>query len=124
LFRTPRGLPESGMTYRRAEAARILLRSSSRTGITSDDRNYLARVVTNVAGIADTEAAARTERVLGEAADAVRRARQAAVIQAFMIAAGLLLGAAVAWFSAVEGGRDRELGTYPVWDWSFRRRAV
>jgi len=32
-----------------------------------------------------------------------------------MIAAGLLLGAAVAWVSAVEGGHDRERGTLPAW---------
>lgn len=122
LFRTPHRLPESDMAYRRAEAARILMKSSSARGVGSEDRNYLARLVTNYADIPDTEAAARTERIIGEAADAIHRARQAAVIQAFMVAAGLLLGAAVAWFAAVEGGRDRDLGTFPVWDWTFRRR--
>ena len=124
LFRTPRRLPEADMTYRRAEAARILMKSSSAMGVGSEDRNYLARLVTNYADIPDTEAAARTERIIAEAADAIHRARQAAVIQAFMVAAGLLLGAAVAWFAAVEGGRDRDLGAFPVWDWSFRRRTV
>jgi hypothetical protein len=32
------------------------------------------------------------------------------------IAAALLIGAAVAWFAACEGGRDRERGTFPVWN--------
>jgi len=36
--------------------------------------------------------------------------------------AALLAGAAVAWFSAAEGGSERERGVIPVWDWSLRRR--
>ncbi|MDE2183485.1 MAG: hypothetical protein KGJ78_10740 [Alphaproteobacteria bacterium] len=124
LFRMPRRAPENDIAYRRAEAARILLKSQGRSGIGSEDRNYLAHLVGNYADIPDNDAAARTERVIGEAADEIHRARQAAVMQAFLVAAGLLLGAAVAWFAAVEGGRDRERGGHPIWDWTFRRRTA
>jgi hypothetical protein len=41
-----------------------------------------------------------------------------------MIAAALLIGAAVAWFASVEGGRDREEEKVPVWNWSYRSRSV
>lgn len=125
LFRTTRiAIPETNTAYRRAEAARILLKSNGRVGISSDERNFLAQVVADRTGLPITEAAARTERVIGASAQELHRARVAAVLQAFMVAAGLLLGAAVAWYAAVEGGRDRQRGTLPVWDWRFSRQAT
>lgn len=47
----------------------------------------------------------------------LHKARMAALLQAFSIAAALLVGAAVAWASAVHGGRDRESRLLPVWRW-------
>jgi hypothetical protein len=38
----------------------------------------------------------------------IERARKTAVILAFMVGAAALLGAAVAWFAACAGGRDRD----------------
>lgn len=125
LFRTTRtAIPETNTAYRRAEAARILLKSNGHVGVSSDERNYLANIVADRTGMPMSEAAARTERVIGASAQELHRARVAAVLQAFMIAAGLLLGAAVAWYSAVEGGRDRQRGTLPIWDWRFSRHAA
>jgi len=112
---------DAAMTYRRAEVSRILLNAGGHNGVSSDDSNYLAHLVSERTGMSDAEAAARTERVIGLAAADLHRARVAAVLQSFMIAAGLLLGAAVAWYSAVEGGRDRQLGRLPLWDWRFGR---
>ena len=105
----------------RAEAARILLKSSSHKGIPQEDRSYLSNIVALRAGVNNAEADDRVNRIIGESKDELRRARGAAVMEAFLVAAALLLGAAVAWFSAEEGGRDRELGRIPVWDWRFRR---
>lgn len=123
LFRNDRVLQDAGMlAARRAESARILLKSNGRTGIGSDERNYLAQIVSSRTGMSTSLAAARVERVIGEASQELHRARVAAVLQAFMIAAGLLLGAAVAWYSAVEGGRDRQRGGLPVWEWRFGSR--
>ena len=64
----------------------------------------------------------RVDREVAASARELHKARTAAVLQALFIAIALLVGAVVAWFSACEGGRDRERGTCPVWDWSFRRR--
>jgi hypothetical protein len=108
----------------RAEAARILLKSSSHKGIPEEDRAYLSNIVAMRAGVNNTEADDRVNRVIAESKDELRRARSAAVIEAFLIAAALLLGAAVAWYSAEDGGRDRELGRIPAWDWRFRSRRV
>lgn len=120
LFRTDRNI--LNLPFRRAEAARILLKASSSRGVPGTDRDYLATVVATSTDIPLAEARARVDREVAAAARDLHKARVAAVLQAFFIAVALLVGAAVAWFSACEGGRDRERGTYPVWDWSWRRR--
>jgi hypothetical protein len=109
----------------RSEAARILLKISGHNGIPQADRAYLSNIVALRTGVNNAEADDRLNRIIAESKNELRRARAAAVIEAFLAAAALLLGAAVAWFSAEEGGRDRELGRLPVWDWRYRpqRRA-
>lgn len=120
LFRTDR-LP-AGLAYRRAEAARILLKASSHDGVPPADREYLSMITANVAGLSVEEAHGRVDREIAASKQELHKARVAAVLQAFFIAVALFVGGAVAWFSACEGGRDRERGTYPIWDWSSRRR--
>ena len=121
LFRSDaREFDPNAIAYRRAEAARILLKTSSHAGVSSDDRAYLATLVSRVTGVPSDEAAARTDRVIGEATAEIRNAREASVMQAFMIAAALFLGAAISWFSAREGGFDRDRNAAPVWNWSYR----
>lgn len=120
LFRSDR-LP-ADITYRRAEAARILLKASSHDGVPKSDREYLAVITANSAGVSFADASVRVDREIAATRQELRKARTAAVLQAFFIAVALLLGATVAWFSALEGGRDRERGTYFIWDWSFKRR--
>jgi hypothetical protein len=124
LLRTTRTVPDTNTAYRRAEVSRILLKSNGHAGVSSDERNYLAQIVADRTNLPISEAAARTERIIAASADELHRARVAAVLQAFMIAAGLLIGAAVAWYSAVEGGRDRQNGKLPVWDWRFNRQPL
>ncbi len=113
LFRTDRSVPD--MSYRRAEAARILLKASGHNGVSNPDRDYLTTITAAVADIPPDIAAARVNREIASAKQELHRARVAAVLQAFFVAAALLVGAAVAWFAACEGGRDRERRTFPVW---------
>jgi hypothetical protein len=120
LFRSDRQAIDPMIEYHRSEAARILLKTSSHDGVPAEDRAYLTILVRTHTGIGAGEADDRVNRVIAESKDALHRARVALVLQAFLAAAALLAGAAVAWFSAVEGGRDRERGTIPVWNWSFR----
>jgi hypothetical protein len=122
LFRSDHKVIDGDVVYRRAEAARILLKTSGNKGVSDEDRAYLATIAARQAEIGTAEARDRTDRVISESATEIHRARVAAVLQAFMIAAALLAGAAVAWFSAAEGGDDRERGAIPIWDWTLRRR--
>ncbi len=107
LFRSDRR-PDGNLSYSRAEAARILLAATGRTGITDEDRAYLARVVASSTGIAQADAAKRVDAAITNAATAVRKARRSAVILAFSIAVSLLCGAAAAWYEAIQGGRFRD----------------
>jgi hypothetical protein len=120
LYRTDRNI--LNLPFRRAEAARILLKASSSRGVPNDDRDYLAGAVAVSTGIPPQEARARVDREVAAAARDLHQARVAAVLQALFIAVALLAGAAVSWFSASAGGRDRERGAFPIWDWSFHRR--
>jgi len=120
LFRTERVVAD--LTYRRAEAARILLKSSSRNGVSDSDRRYLAAVTSFIAGVPEAEAKDRVDHAVTASAEALHRARVAAVLQAFFVAAALFVGAVVAWFAAVEGGKDREQGAFHFWEWSGHRR--
>ncbi|MFL6689345.1 MAG: hypothetical protein ACJ8IR_04030 [Alphaproteobacteria bacterium] len=121
LFRTERPLPAADMTYARAEAARILLTSSGHSGVSQEDRDYLTMLVSTRAHVAPAEADTRVSKAIGRAHDALRRARQAGVMIAFLTVVALLLGAVVSWYAAEEGGREREIGGAPTWrSWSSR----
>lgn len=122
LFRTDRPLTDADFTYRRAEAGRILLKSSSHAGVSNEDRDYLGVLTATITGLPAADADARVNRVIAESKDEIHKGRVAAVLQAFMIGAALVLGLAVSWFAAEEGGREREANYIPVWDWSWRRR--
>jgi hypothetical protein len=120
LFRAERRAPQGDTTQLRAEAARILLTSSSHRGILPDDRAYLVRLVAAETGLTPPEAERRVNDVAARAKDNIDRARHSAVLLAFMAAAAALIGAAVAWFAACAAGRHRE-GLTPVpglWNWT------
>jgi hypothetical protein len=119
LFRTDRDL--SNISYRRAEAARILLKASSHDGVREPERRYLSIVVANVTGMDLERAALRVDQQIAAARTELNRARTAAVLQAFMVGVALFVGAAVAWLSACQGGQDRHGGVFPGWQWHRRR---
>jgi hypothetical protein len=108
LFRAERRPQNIDLGYARSEAARILLTSAGYAGITPDDRAYLIRLTAANTGLQPPEAERRTDIAIVQARDAIRKARRSGVILAFMAGAAALLGAAVAWFAAYEGGQHRD----------------
>lgn len=108
LFRADRAPPAGGdLTYTRAEAARILLTSSSHTGVAREDRDHLVRIVAARTGVQPAEAERRVDAAIVAARNNIGRARKSTVILAFMAGAAALIGAAVAWFAAGLGGQHR-----------------
>jgi hypothetical protein len=121
LFRAPRRPPNTDMREARAEAGRILMTTSSHSGISVDDRNYLVQQVAALTGLGAPDAEKRVDVAIVEAHAAINRARRNSVIVAFSVAAAALIGAAVAWAAAVAGGRHRDGEPLPNWMASSNR---
>jgi hypothetical protein len=123
LFRAERRPANTDLDYPRSEAARILLTSAGHTGVTTEDRTYLIRLIAGITGLAQPEAERRVDAVIAQAHDNIRNARRSAVILAFMAGAAALLGAAIAWFAACAGGSHRDGAAVPsmMWGWGGPR---
>jgi hypothetical protein len=115
LFRAARRPPNLDLAPARAEAGRILLTSSSYTGVSSDDRAYLVQLVTTTTGLAGPDAERRVDTVIADARTAISRTRASTIILAFSVATALLLGAAAGWAGAETGGRHRDGMPLPNW---------
>jgi hypothetical protein len=109
LFRSDRRPADPGSdTEIRAQAARIITSGLGHTGMAPDDRAYLIRLVAARSGLSQPDAEGRVNQAIAQSSEAVSGARHGAVILAFMIAASLLMGAAVAWLAAAFGGQHRD----------------
>jgi hypothetical protein len=108
LFRPARRTQNAETPMERAEAGRILLTSSSHSGVAAEDRAYLIQLVSGVTGLTGPDAERRVDNGVANAKAAIKRSRAAAIIAAFSIAASILLGGVVAWFAACEAGRHRD----------------
>lgn len=115
LFRPARRAPNVDLTAERAEAGRILLTTSSHSGIAAEDRSYLAQMVAGTTGLAGADAEKRADTAIVNAKTAIDRSRRSTVILAFSVAAALLLGAVIAWAAAAAGGRHRDGALTPYW---------
>lgn len=115
LFRPARRAASVDLAPERAEAGRILLTSSSHSGMASDDRAYLAQMVAATTGLAGADAEKRADTAIANAQTAIARSRRSTVILAFSVAAALLLGAVAAWAAAAAGGRHRDGSPMPSW---------
>lgn len=92
----------------RGEVGRILLTSSSHSGVAADDRAYLVHLVGMRTGLVPNEAERRVDTAIINARDNLSRARKSGVILAFMAGAAALIGASAAWLAAVVGGQHRD----------------
>lgn len=121
LFRAPRQPPNTDLREARAEAGRILMTSSSHSGVGTDDRAYLVQQVAALTGLSAPDAERRVNALIAASQAAINRARRNSVIVAFSVAAATLIGAAVAWAAAVAGGRHRDGEPLPNWMASSNR---
>jgi len=116
LFRPARRAAANvDLSQERAEAGRILLTSSSHSGMSSEDRTYLVQLASANTGLAGPEAERRVDTVIASSQAAISKSRRSSVILAFSVAAALLLGAVIAWAAAGIGGRHRDGAPMPHW---------
>jgi hypothetical protein len=115
LYRATRRPPNVDLSAERAEAGRILLTSSSHSGMSADDRAYLIQQVAASTGLSPPDAERRVDNVIASSKTALTRSRRSTVILAFSLATALLLGAVAAWAAACAGGRHRDGAPLPEW---------
>ena len=116
MFRNEQPAPAADPQAARAEVARIVTAAAAQGQISPDDRDYVARVIAAETGTPEAQARERIDAVLTqaeqmrqeavdtarEAADAARKAAAGFALWAF---AALLMGAFIAAFMAMVGGR-------------------
>jgi hypothetical protein len=115
LFRSARRPPNVDVSSERAEAGRILMTSSSHSGVTSDDRAYLIQLVASTTGLSPPEAERRVDSAIADSKTAIARSRRTTIILAFSLASATLLGAVAAWAAAAAGGQHRDGAPLPEW---------
>jgi hypothetical protein len=115
LLRAPRRLPSAEIAPIRAEAGRILLTSSSHSGVSTEDRAYLVQIVTGTTGLTGPDAERRVDTTIADSRKAIANTRATGIILAFSLATSLLLGALAAWAGAEAGGRHRDGMPLPAW---------
>jgi len=115
LFRAGRRSPNVDLSAERADAGRILLTTSSHSGVTADDRTYLIQQVGALTGLSPADSERRVDNALANAKTAIARTRRSSIIVAFSIATAVLLGAVAAWAAACAGGRHRDGAPLPDW---------
>lgn len=116
LFRSTNAAPSDNPGDERQEAARIVAMSVVNGEVSAEDRQYLSNMIAARTGMTEQEANQRIDDVMGrmqqtaeeaettarEAADAARKAAAGFALWAF---ASLLVGAFVATYMAIVGGR-------------------
>ena len=116
MFRGDQPSPTGDPADARAEVARMVTVAAMRGDLAEEDRAYISRVIAAQTGVAEAEARERVDQALTqaeemrqevtdqarEAADAARKAAAAFALWAF---AALLVGAFVASWMAMVGGR-------------------
>jgi hypothetical protein len=115
LFRPLRRAANVDLLQERAEAGRILLTSSSHSGMSSEDRSYLAQLVAANTGLAGAEAEKRVDAAIATSQASIAKSRRSSVILAFSAAAAILLGAVIAVAAASVGGSHRDGAAMPHW---------
>jgi hypothetical protein len=115
LFRPLRRAANVDLLQERAEAGRILLTSSSHSGMSSEDRSYLAQLVASNTGLAGAEAEKRVDAAIATSQASIAKSRRSSVILAFSVAAGILLGAVIAVAAGSVGGSHRDGAAMPHW---------
>jgi hypothetical protein len=94
----------------RAVVARTLTAAVAAGELTTPQKQTLAQIVAQRAGISQAAAEKRIDQAYRDAKNAVEAARQAAVLGGLVTATALLVGLLAAWFAAQNGGRHRDQG--------------
>jgi len=109
--------PQARNAASRGEVSRVFAPVLSKGGtISTEDRNYLVKVVSARTGLTQQEAEKRVDDTIANAKKAADDARKTAAKTALWLAASMLAGAVAAMLGATEGGVLRDSKWYePGW---------
>lgn len=119
IVRTPKIEIAPATEAQRAEVGRLLAANLAAGSLATADKQYLVGLVSARTGLNAADADRTVTDAFTKFKDQVDRARKAGVVMAFIAAASMMVGAAVAWWAAGLGGEHREQGT--IWE-AFRGR--
>jgi hypothetical protein len=116
LFRSPKGAKsQSTPEQSTAEVGRIFANATATGKLPEEDARYAAQVVSQRTGISQQEAEKRVNDTFAqiqakkkEAQEAADKARKASAAAALLLFISLLIGAFVASYAAIVGGRQRD----------------
>ena len=115
LFRSAKPRPGGSEQTSTAEVTRIFANGLSAGQLPAEDSRYVAQVVSQRAGISQQEAEKRVNETFGnlkkkadEAKEAADKARKAAAAASLLLFISLLIGAFLASWMAIYGGRQRD----------------
>lgn len=116
LFRSPKGgKASSSPEQSTAEVGRIFANATTTGKLPEEDARYAAQVVSQRTGISQQEAEKRVNDTFAkiqaqkkEAQEAADKARKASAAAALLLFISLLIGAFVASYAAIVGGRQRD----------------
>jgi hypothetical protein len=109
LFRGGKAATNADETTSKAEAAAVFAHAiSNRIVLSSDDRNYVAGLVSASTGLNHAEAEARVTNVFERDLAAVDQTRKSVAHSLYWLFVALLLGAFTASFAATLGGHRRD----------------
>ena len=106
----------------RAEISRILASSVASGSLSTENRTYLAQLVSQRTGLPQQEAEKRVDEALTAARTAADKARRAAILTGFVTAAGLIISLGAGWWAAVKGGDHRDRSVPARFEFGVRRR--
>ena len=116
LFRSPKGAKSQATPEQStAEVGRIFVNATTTGKLPEEDARYAAQVVSQRTGISQQEAEKRVNDTFAqirakkkEAQEAADKARKASAAAALLLFISLLIGAFVASYAAIVGGRQRD----------------
>jgi len=116
LFRSPKGAKSQATPEQStAEVGRIFVNATTTGKLPEEDARYAAQVVSQRTGISQQEAEKRVNDTFAqiqakkkEAQEAADKARKASAAAALLLFISLLMGAFVASYAAIVGGRQRD----------------
>lgn len=108
LLRAPRGDLAPVADRMHADVMAILARAPTKTGVSQDDQDYLASVVSARTGLSRPAAESRVEATFASVRTAADDARKAASAMAIFTALAMVIGAFIASVAAALGGQQRD----------------